>query len=218
MAIYGVIAVLLIFFVALLIRAEIKETVKQKYIWKPLSSSLLILIAVIAYFMGIGDRTYILLVLLGIVFCFGGDVALMFQPKSAFLMGLVSFLIGHVVYTAAFIYYNQIWTQNYIVTGIIVVLGVLIYAYLYSGLTGMKIPVLFYMLVISVMLNSAITTFYSEFFNVFQASALTTGALLFYISDVILAVNRFKKPLRYNRFSLVFYYSGQFLIAASTVL
>ena len=92
------------------------------------------------------------------------------------------------------------------------------YAYLYSGLAGMKIPVLFYILVISFMLNSAITAFYSEFFNVFQAMALTIGAALFYISDVILAVNRFKKPLRFNRFSLAFYYSGQFLIAASTVI
>ena len=218
MIIYGVIAVLLLILVSFLIRAEIKENAKQIYLLKPLSSFLLILIAVVAYIMGIGDRTYILLVLLGIVFCFGGDIALMFQPKSAFLMGLISFLIGHVVYAAVFTYYNQSWVQNYIVAGLIIVFGVLIYAYLYSGLSRMKVPVLFYLLVISFMLNSAVTTFYSEFFNVFQAAALTVGAALFYISDVILAISRFKKPLRYNRFSLAFYYSGQFLIAASTVI
>ena len=41
------------------------------------------------------------------------------------------------------------------------------------------------------------------------------GALLFYFSDVILAANKFWKPWRYNRISLVFYYSGQLLIALS---
>jgi uncharacterized membrane protein YhhN len=218
MIIYGIIAVLLLILVTFLIRAEIKENIGQIYVLKPLSSLLLILIAVIAYIMGIGDRTYILLVLLGIVFCFGGDVALMFQPKSAFLAGLISFLIGHVVYAGVFTYYNQSWVQNYLVAGVLIVLGALFYAYLYSGLTGMKVPVLVYLVVISFMLNSAVTAFYSEFFNVFQAAAVAIGAGLFYISDIILAINRFKKPLRYNRFSLAFYYSGQFLIAASTVM
>ena len=218
MIIYGIIAILLLILMSFLIRAEIKEITGQIYILKPLSSFLLILIAVLAYILGIGDRTYILLVLLGIVFCFGGDVALMFQPKSAFLMGLVSFLIGHVVYAAVFTYYNQSWVQNYIVTGCLMVFGVLIYSYLYSGLGGMKIPVLCYVLVISFMLNSAVTTFYSDFFNVFQATVITIGAALFYFSDIILAINRFKKPLRYNRFSLAFYYAGQFLIAASTAI
>jgi hypothetical protein len=38
------------------------------------------------------------------------------------------------------------------------------------------------------------------------------GAALFYISDVILAANRFWKPWEYNRISLGFYYGGQLLI------
>jgi hypothetical protein len=42
---------------------------------------------------------------------------------------------------------------------------------------------------------------------------ILTGALLFYISDIMLAANRFWKPWRYNRISLAFYYGGQLLIA-----
>ena len=215
---YGIIAFLLVILVVFLIRAEIKEIKKQIYIFKPISSLLLIAIAMLSFFIGIGDRTYILLILLGIVFCFGGDIALMFEPRSAFLIGLILFLTGHVVYATVFMHYNQDWIYSYLVTGIIIALGIIVYGYLYSGLAGMKLPVLLYVLVISFMMNSAVSTFSSPFFNVFQAVALTIGAALFYISDVILAVNRFKLPLRYNRLSLAFYYSGQFFIAASTAI
>ena len=41
------------------------------------------------------------------------------------------------------------------------------------------------------------------------------GAVLFYISDVILAANRFWRSLRYDRISLAFYYGGQLLLALS---
>jgi hypothetical protein len=42
---------------------------------------------------------------------------------------------------------------------------------------------------------------------------IATGAVLFYISDIILAASRFWRPWRYHRLSLAFYYSGQLLIA-----
>jgi uncharacterized membrane protein YhhN len=45
---------------------------------------------------------------------------------------------------------------------------------------------------------------------------VTAGSLLFYISDVILALNRFRFPMKYNRLSLIPYYAGQFMIAVST--
>lgn len=38
---------------------------------------------------------------------------------------------------------------------------------------------------------------------------------MFSISDLMLAVNRFRRPFKYHRFSLAFYYGGQFLIALS---
>ena len=46
-----------------------------------------------------------------------------------------------------------------------------------------------------------------------QAVLVLIGAVLFYVSDVILAAARFWKPWRYHRISLAFYYSGQLLIA-----
>ena len=42
---------------------------------------------------------------------------------------------------------------------------------------------------------------------------ILAGALLFYLSDALLAANRFWKPWRYRRIGLAPYYAGQFLIA-----
>ncbi len=41
--------------------------------------------------------------LAGLIFCLGGDVFLALPQKKMFLLGLVSFLIGHVFYVLAFI-------------------------------------------------------------------------------------------------------------------
>jgi hypothetical protein len=65
------------------------------------------------------------------------------------------------------------------------------------------------------MMNRAVSTFHGGFFNQGQAVMITLGAALFYVSDVILAVSRFRKRWRYNRISLAFYYGGQALLMLS---
>jgi hypothetical protein len=46
-------------------------------------------------------------------------------------------------------------------------------------------------------------------------AAIALGALLFYVSDVILALHRFRFSWKYGRINLAFYYAGQALIALS---
>jgi len=58
-----------------------------------------------------------------------------------------------------------------------------------------------------------VAVFWSEAFTPAQACMIALGAILFYVSDVILAVARYVRPFRYNRISLAFYYAGQALIA-----
>jgi uncharacterized membrane protein YhhN len=77
----------------------------------------------------------------------------------------------------------------------------------------MKVPVIIYTVIISLMVNRAIAAFASPAFSTVQAWMISLGALLFYISDLILAAGRFWRPWKYNRISLAFYYSGQLLIA-----
>jgi len=203
--------------VPLLIRAEFRNDARQRHIFKPLSTSLLVVIILLSILLDPGNLTFKLFILAGMLFCFGGDMALMFDSKKSFLAGLVSFLIGHVVYAAAMAYFNGFWFSGAATTAIVVALGLPVFIYLYPGLGSMKVPVIAYMLVISFMLHSALLTFQSDYFNTAQAWLLAVGAALFYLSDSILAGNRFRRPFKDTRISLLFYYSGQLGIALSTV-
>jgi uncharacterized membrane protein YhhN len=48
------------------------------------------------------ERTYGFWIIVALVFSLGGDVALLFDDKQAFLAGLALFLIAHVCYIVAF--------------------------------------------------------------------------------------------------------------------
>ncbi len=94
-------------------------------------------------------------------------------------------------------------------------LAALIYLYLKPGLGKMQGPVLFYILAICFMVNRAVSTFFGAFFTTTQAWLIALGAILFWLSDLLLAVNRFRHPFRLERLGLYLYYGGQLLIALS---
>jgi uncharacterized membrane protein YhhN len=97
--------------------------------------------------------------------------------------------------------------------GLLLAAGAGFYTLLRPNLGSMRGPVIAYMVVISLMVNRAAATLVSPAFTPGQAAMILSGAVLFYLSDVMLAANRFWRPWRYNRISLAFYYGGQLLIA-----
>ena len=217
MVIYYVVVAFLTLFVTLLIRAGFAGNQKQVYVFKPLSTTLVIIVAALSIFIPEkSNLNYTLAIILGLLFSVGGDIALMFKSKRAFMIGLVLFLIAHVVYSIVFTIYSGFVKADLTSALILILLAIIVYLYLYSGLEKMKFPVLFYILIISFMMNRAISTFLGNFFNNTHAILISIGAGLFYISDLILAVNKFRKPFKCHRISLAFYYSGQLLIALST--
>jgi len=219
MLVYCSIIALLIIFVTSLIRAELACNQKQIYIFKPLSTTLVIIVAALSFFVPAKHNlSYTLAIIWGLLFSLGGDIALMFKSTRAFMIGLLLFLIAHIIYSSVFTVYSGFVKGDLISALVLVLLAIIIYCYLYAGLGKMKLPVLFYVLVISFMMNRAISAYSGKFFNNTPAFLISVGAGLFYLSDLILAVNKFKKPFKYHRFNLAFYYAGQLLIALSTGL
>lgn len=197
-----------------LIWAEFQGRRKQVYIAKPLSTLLVIAVALLSFLDPARNPLYTTGVLVGLFFSLGGDVALMFPEKpKAFLVGLVLFLIAHIAYTVVFMALGRFSPWDVLSALLLLAAGVGFYRLIRSGLGPLKGPVIGYMLVISVMVHRAFSTFASPVFTPGQALMIAVGALLFYFSDVILAANRFWKPWRYHRWSLALYYSGQLLIA-----
>ena len=200
--------------------AEIRRYVRLIYIFKPLTTLIIIAVAVVGTVTG-GTTSpvsgaYAILVILGLVFSFGGDVILM-PPDSIlrFRGGLILFFIGHVFYIAAFWALGS-WQLPDLVVGLVLLLiGVAYYRLLWPKLGSMKLSVALYVVVISLMVSRAVSSLTTGGIETSRAVLITLGAVLFFVSDVILSANRFWRPWRYERISLVFYFSGQCCLALS---
>jgi alkenylglycerophosphocholine/alkenylglycerophosphoethanolamine hydrolase len=156
---------------------------------------------------------------LGLLFSLAGDVFLML-PKNLFIFGLVSFLLGHLSYLAGF----NSRLPSLSVPGVILALliagtAVQVFLRISAGLKAggnnrLRTPILIYTIVISLMLLSALLTLVRSDWQPAHALAVSGGALLFFISDTILAWNRFVTPLPNGRvMNMITYQLGQLLIA-----
>jgi uncharacterized membrane protein YhhN len=201
--------------VTLLVWDELRGDRKQVYLWKPLSTVLVIVVALLSLGQPSAVPAFTFWVTAGLVLSLGGDVALMLEAKRAFLVGLALFLLAQITYSVAFTLWNGFHPQDLVSAAVLLVLAVVIYLYLRPGLNGMQGPVIFYILAICFMVNRAISTFFGDTFTLTQAWLLSVGATLFWLSDLVLAVNRFRHPFRANRLGLFLYYGGQLLIALS---
>jgi len=198
-----------------LVWAEFRGEQRYIYLFKPTSTLLIIFVALLSLGTSGADLAFTLWVVAGLALSLGGDVALMFKTNRWFLIGLVLFLLAHVVYSIGFTVHNGFHLQDLISAAVLLIMAVAIFFYLRPGLGSMQGPVLFYILVICFMVNRAISTFFGDVFTLTQAWLLSIGATLFWLSDLVLAINRFRHPFRLNRLSLCVYFGGQLLIALS---
>lgn len=146
----------------------------------------------------IHTKRYKLILCIGLLFCAIGDYALQW-----FLIGLSSFLIGHLFYIAAFRSTNTNKTPR-IVNAIFIVIGLcfaarFIYILTSADETILAIAVVLYICVILFMGMSA--------FRVGSNLAIG-GAILFIISDTVLAFNRFDFDVPFSHEIIMFTYYG----------
>lgn len=201
--------------VVFLVRAELKRNQRQICVLKPISTLLVIAAAALSFLTPGVEPLYTIWILFGLCLSMGGDLALIFQSDRAFRIGLLLFLLAHIVYAIAFTVPNGFHPQD-LITGVLLLgLAVAVYLYLRPGLGRMEAPVLLYILIICFMVNRAISTFFGEAFSTTQAWLISLGAVLFMASDLVLATNRFRHPFKVHRLSLFLYYGGQLLIALS---
>jgi uncharacterized membrane protein YhhN len=140
-----------------------------------------------------------------------GDVLLDLDPVRLFVFGLGSFLVAHLVYISVFIRNRRrtvpFGAPRLLLAGLVLLYSIAVSVWLLPSLGGLIVPVTIYMCTITAMVISAIL---ARFENPWVA----VGAILFLISDSLLAVNKFKTPVPYRDF-LVWstYYAGQYGIA-----
>lgn len=154
--------------------------------------------------------------LIALLFCLGGDIFLALPQDRMFLLGLVSFLLGHVAYVICFFYLADLSHWTWIGGGIGLAAATRVFFWLRPHLGSMLIPVIAYIVVITLMVVGAWTVLGDSGVKLPGRLLIFMGALSFYISDLFVARDRFLKTEFKNRlFGLPLYYFGQFLLAFS---
>ncbi len=187
---------------------EKRRDLRLVWIFKPLASAAFIAAAVSC---GALDSSYGRAVLVAQALSWLGDVFLIRNDKRRwFLLGLVSFLLGHVGYLVAFVMrgVSPTWTASAALA--MLCAGFFVLRWLMPNIQGaMKRPVVAYVFVISCMVALAAGTLAAR-----GNPVILIAAGLFYISDLTVARHRFVKAGLINRLvGLPLYYAAQLLFA-----
>jgi len=162
---------------------------------------------------------YFKFVLTGLILGLVGDVCLGLPGLTAFRIGLVAFLAGHILYVLAFVILARGADWINPVNILIIAISGFVYWWLLPYLGKMLVPVTFYIVVISVMVAAAWAAFRNPGVRRTGAWFILVGAVLFYVSDIFVAHQRFVTEQFYNRLiGLPLYYTAQFLLAFSVGL
>lgn len=158
------------------------------------------------------------ILLTALLFSWIGDVILLFADIAEiyFILGLVSFLIAHIAYCVLF---NKQNTLELHINKALFIIGSLLIAFYLIGmitvlmphLGELKIPVVIYASVISIMLLFAFNGYL--IWKRKGALYIFLGAAVFVVSDSILAMNKFHAPIYKSSFFIMLtYLVAQYLI------
>jgi uncharacterized membrane protein YhhN len=117
-----------------------------------------------------------------LLFCATGDVLL----ELVFVAGMAAFAIGHVFYVLAFLEWGRILGPNkrdYPVAVLVVIISLGLLAWLLPGMGELLIPALIY--------QAIITTMVATGFVVKAPMLARLGAVIFMISDTLIAAEKF---------------------------
>jgi uncharacterized membrane protein YhhN len=138
-------------------------------------------------------------IMLALFFSWAGDILLLFEEKNSlfFLLGLSAFFIAQVFYI---IFFHNIRMREFIRGNALFLLLVIVYysilvTVLSPYLGNMKLPVRIYGVVLSFMLMLAMHTMLGK--NKKAALWMMLGAMLFVISDSLLAFDKFVAAFNY---------------------
>ena len=188
------------------IYAKFRENNLLQYIFKPLTMLAIILMA----FLNSSSPMsfYQSAILVGLIFSTVGDVFLI-NDKKFFVHGLISFLLGHLCFIAAFYSSPNLPSVLCYLIYVAVFLTVL-----WKHLDKLKVPVIVYAITLAVMSWLAL----SRYFELNDGKTLFAflGSISFVASDSLLAFNKFQKPFSLSPLLILgTYFLAQWLIALS---
>lgn len=200
-----------IILIAELICGSIESLYQLHYISKPaIVMSLIVFFWKDSHAVSKSIRT---LTLLALLFSLLGDVLLMFVEHSPnyFMFGLLAFLLAHIMYILVFSKHRNASKKSIGFIILMTIYAIGLFYFLRNGLGEMLVPVLIYTTVI---LTMSITAFLREgkVTNI-SYHFVFLGAILFMVSDSLLALNKFYEALPLANILIMLSYAlAQFFI------
>jgi len=147
------------------------------------------------------------LVLVALAFSALGDVVLEMDFPNQFVFGLGAFLLAQLVYAVNFLRFANFRNRRSLLRVVPVILSAVLLTRLILPATGELAPaVLVYLLAIVTMALAAAA-------HRGQSGLLFGGALIFMLSDTLIAINKFIAPLPFADTAIMLtYYGAQFTI------
>lgn len=147
------------------------------------------------------------------------------MKENLFLIGLLSFLLAHILYTKAFLLHTSFHTKI-LVLPLFVYYMAMMSVILPDAPSAMHYPIMIYGLAIAFMGYSCLNFYFNVVDPVWKKQALMgmIGAVFFIISDSVLAIAKFSRTWggvfggHQQQVVMITYYIGQYLIARSSVL
>ena len=144
------------------------------------------------------------LLALGLAFSTAGDVLLDLNPQF-FVFGLGAFLLAHITYICVFLRNRSAGIRldpaRLAAVLLIVALSATLSAWIVPSVGSLAVPVVFYICAITTMVCTAILGRFHHW--------VAIGAVLFLISDSLLAIDKFKTPVPLRDYLVwITYYLG----------
>ena len=153
---------------------------------------------------------FVWVLLVAQIFACAGDIVL----EINFANGAIVFGIGHVLFLVAFYILNKFsWKDLPFIGGLIVIVLLVLTLYPNFDFKGMKAVIFAYGIIISIMLGKTFSNCLSTL-NKPLKYAILAGALLFYLSDLMLLFYKFAGIQGFTRFFCIhLYYPANCILA-----
>ena len=188
-----------------------------RYITKPILMPLIILY----YSFGVGFQSIYWLLIIALVFGWLGDIFLMLGHEGNwFMLGLGSFLIGHIFYIILYILINEnilmfpVWGLFLLIP--LIFLALLFYSKIHGKMEQLTVPTIIYLITIFSMSVCALLLLSK--FELISFLFVYLGAILFMVSDGLIALNKFNKPIPKRGVYVMFTYGLAQLFIAQGIL
>jgi len=201
------------FFLLIFLMVSITDIIAiifDNLLWQTISKPLIIP-ALTAFYMA-GSKSRNKLYILALIFSFLGDVLLL-DKSNMFLFGIAAFLITQLLYIAIFSkgLAQSTWPKKLLAIFPFLLFFISLISVLKPGLKDFFIPVVIYGLAISAF--GAISLLKYLVKKDGTNLILLNGALLFILSDSMIALNKFHEPRAYYSVAIMLtYIIAQFLI------